>query len=102
MKIGKCFILCFILIFGTLSYGLDSVSITADPGSNVLNEWKSPGRYSPINAFDGDLKTCYAEGWREMNTGVFEIKFDRCITIDELRFAAGYFKSKSLFEKIIG
>lgn len=91
-------VLIISICFFTNVNGEVSISIHAVPGSHVLDEWKTPGRYSVVNAFDGDIKTCYAEGRGWSHKGDFEINFDKYITMDEIRFAAGYFKSKELFK----
>jgi len=64
----------------------------------ALEEWKYPGRYSPVMAFDGDKSTCFAEG--ELNNGFnFVIRFKKNVNIDEIRIMNGYGKSEALFKK---
>lgn len=62
----------------------------------VLDEYKYPGKYGPINAIDGDLTTCLAEGADDSKIE-FEVQFAESITIDQINIANGYAKIKDLF-----
>jgi len=64
----------------------------------VLDEWNKPGLYSPVNMFDNDLSTCFAEGNdQEMFAIYFSLK--KTIECDEIRILGGLAKSKELFEQ---
>ncbi len=63
--------------------------------SPVLDEWKFPGRYSPLNAFDGNKKTCYAVNREKF---VFTITFKKRIIFDEIRIAAGLFANEKYYK----
>ena len=62
-----------------------------------LDEWKQPGRHSPLNAFDNKIETCFAEGY-EGSGFIIRLCLKNIIKIDEVRIAAGYFKNDKLFK----
>ncbi len=64
--------------------------------SAVLEEWKHPGLYSPVKAFDGNLKSSYAEGNEDGRFGL-QIKFNKEFIFDEIQIAAGCFRSEKLY-----
>lgn len=64
----------------------------------VLDEWNKPGLYSPVNMFDNDLSTCFAEGnMQDEFTILLSLKKE--IECDEIRILGGVTKSKELFEQ---
>lgn len=71
------------------------VKIISDP---VLDEWKVPGKYSPLKVFDGDRSTCFAEDIDKGSFG-FEIKLDKGVFIDEISVLNGFCKSKKLYNE---
>src|SRR6056297_3359192 len=99
-KLLTClFVLFILLISSVFIYGKSNSLIRIGLRTSPLEEWKSPSKYSPINDFDDNLNTCYAEGMHNSHRGRFEIYFDKYIDIDEIKFAPGYFKNKTLFKK---
>mgnify|MGYP001490768035 CR=1 FL=1 len=70
------------------------------PGESVyvLEEWKSPGKYSPIMAFDGNSSTCFAEDTSDNRLNIM-LRFRKEILIDEIRIINGFSKSEDLFQK---
>jgi hypothetical protein len=62
----------------------------------TLEEWNNPGKYSPVNMFDDDSTTCFAEGNRDQRTAIFiDLKFD--IECDEVQILSGLSKDKNTF-----
>jgi hypothetical protein len=61
--------------------------------SGVLDEWKNPGLYSPVNIFDVDASTSYA-GYIYC-----KIYFDKPVNIDEIRIINGFAKNDDLYLK---
>lgn len=68
--------------------------ITSD--NPVLEEWKTPGVYSPVNILDGNIDTCYAV--REDNINI-RIKFVTPLKIDEIRIMNGFGKNDTSFSE---
>jgi len=64
----------------------------------VLDEWNKPGLYSPVNMFDNDLSTCFAEGGRHDHF-ILRLALRKEIECDEIRILGGVEKSKELFEQ---
>lgn len=64
----------------------------------VLEEWKSPGKYSPINMFDNDITTCFAEG-NEDDNFILDIQLEQPITCDRMQILGGVAKNDDLFMK---
>lgn len=75
---------------------INAVSIKS--GSTSAEEWKNPGRYSPVKAFDGKSDTCAAEG-DNLNWLYIEVKFEKDVDIDEIRIMNGFGKNEELFKK---
>jgi len=76
--------------------GINVVSIKSETA--IFEEWKNPGRYSPVKAFDGKTDTCAAEG-ESSNSFSIEVKFEKEVDIDEIRVMNGFGKSEDLFKK---
>ncbi len=72
-------------------------------GYTISEYWKSPGKYSGINALDGNLKTCFARD-EQMDSvaggknSLFYIKFDRGFKIDTIKIAAGCFFNEKYYK----
>ena len=64
----------------------------------ILEEWKSPGKYSPINMFDDDIRTCFAS---RNNTDDFTLilQLETPITCDELQVLGGVALNDDLYMK---
>jgi hypothetical protein len=75
---------------------INAVSIKS--GSTSAEEWKNPGIYSPVKAFDGKTDTCAAEGDKR-NWFYIEVVFEKKVDIDEIRIMNGSGKSEELFKK---
>jgi len=101
-KTFNLLILLFIILLSNVvvksetSMGVDAVSIKSR--SVILDEWQNPGKYSPVNVFDGDINTCAAESGRG-NDIRLEIHFKNEINIDEIRLMNGFGKNIDLFKK---
>jgi len=67
-------------------------------GGSVLDEWRIPGKYSPVKAFDGNPLTCFAEG-SDINLFSIRVKFNRGGYVDHINLLNGICKSKELFIK---
>lgn len=70
----------------------------------VVDEWKNPGLYSPVNIFDGDVTTSYAattcDTFFETSHGIdLTILFKKNILIDEIRIMNGLGRNDDLFKK---
>jgi len=63
-----------------------------------LEEWKYPGKYSPVNAFDGDPSTCFAEDTSDNGLSI-KVRFKEPIHLDEINIMDGFTKSKEYFYK---
>lgn len=99
MKIMKYLAFIISIIISMHLYGYISIKLNVGAKTPILDEWKYPGKYSPINAFDDDIKTCYAEGWDALYKGSFDIVFNRTISIDEIQFEPGFFKDEITFQR---
>jgi len=64
----------------------------------VLDEWNKPGLYSPVNMFDNDLSTCFAEGRNNDFFTIF-LSLKNEILCDEIRILGGVAKSNELYEQ---
>jgi hypothetical protein len=96
-----------ILINLCIGYAQQNQSVSIDyihSGAIVVDEWKSPGLYSPVNIFDGNLNTIYAQrkcrSFRYESKGInFTVRFNRSVQIDEIRIMNGFGKNTDLFRK---
>jgi hypothetical protein len=75
-----------------------NVTYISMASTTAFEEWKHPGKYSPVMAFDGDRSTCFAEDESD-NSFDFGIRFEKDIQIDEVRIMNGNGKSEDLFKK---
>ena len=64
----------------------------------VLEEWRAPGKYSPVNIFDDNNSTCFAEGGRHWFITLSMETVDPVIC-DEIRILGGLSKNKDIFLK---
>lgn len=64
----------------------------------ILEEWKSPGKYSPINMFDNDINTCFAEG-NDDDTFILEFQLETPITCDRIHILGGVASNDDLYMK---
>lgn len=96
----RIIIISMVLFFSMLGFAQQKQSTSIDyifSGAMVLDEWKKPGLYSPVNMFDGDMGTCYAEGLDDGYDIAFEIYFDKPVYIDEIRVVNGFAKNDEYF-----
>ncbi len=70
---------------------------------HILEHWKNPGKYISMNAFDGNLKTCFAK--RESTlfdkggiSSLFNISFEKYVKIDTIKIAAGCFLNEKYYK----
>ncbi|HOM87775.1 MAG TPA: hypothetical protein PLU42_07035 [Spirochaetota bacterium] len=64
----------------------------------VLEEWLYPGKYSPVNIFDNDINTIYAEG-DDSYYMTIEIKFKNPVECDAIQVLGGVAVNKDIYEK---
>jgi len=66
------------------------------PSILTVDEWKTPGLYSPVNLIDGDPATCHA-----LTESNFRIKviFEKAVYIDEIRVINGFARDKTIYLK---
>ena len=80
------------------------VSVTdISTSSKIVDDWKTPGRYAPVNLFDGDVATCFAVEAIRKNVitdsiGV-TVLFNKPVNIDEIKIANGFAKSQKTFDE---
>ncbi|MGB4268199.1 MAG: hypothetical protein WBK20_03350 [Spirochaetota bacterium] len=65
----------------------------------VLEEWKRPGRYSPINMFDNDTDTCFAIRKNNGNDFIVELQLESPITCDRMEVLGGVALNEDLYVK---
>jgi|GEM_PF-4901031 len=67
--------------------------------SEIVDEWNHPGRYSPYNVLDNDLKTCFAmRNNKKNNTSDLNVIFKEPIILSKIKMTSGYTKNKTTFE----
>jgi len=94
----------FIVVYG---YTQQNQSIIIDyihSDALVVDEWKNPGLYSPVNILDGDINTSYAQrpcqGFRYSSIPItLTIRFKNPVTFDEIRIMNGFGRNEELFKK---
>jgi len=97
-------VILFIILFSIsiFSASVNNVLIEyAGTISGELNYWNKPGKYTPANAFDGNLKTCYGKGNDDsIDRGriLFDVRFNQKIKIDAIKIAAGIFLNEKYYK----
>jgi len=92
------FITFFIVIDANSNEGQLVKGVYLGERTYSLEEWKYPGKYSPVNAFDSDSTTCFAEGRKKSGIS-FYLVFTKNIKIDEIRILNGFGKSEKLYRE---
>lgn len=68
--------------------------------SSELSSPKTSGKYSVVNAFDGDISTAWVEGSLGAGEGEWiEVTFESMVFMEKLRVSNGYRKSENLFKE---
>ena len=65
----------------------------------ILEEWKSPGKYSPINMFDNDTGTCFAIRKDNGNDFILRLQLEAPITCDRMEVLGGVALNEDLYMK---
>ncbi len=69
--------------------------------TKIVDDWKTPGRYAPVNLFDGKVSTCFAvQNYNKKmvtDTIHLEVTLDKLIYIDEIRVVNGFAKDQKSF-----
>lgn len=77
--------------------------ISIDTDAKIVDDWKTPGRYAPVNVFDDDPSTCFAGGREAKRSSdvylTLEIQFEKTVFIDEIQILSGFAKDEKSYDE---
>jgi len=93
-----CIVVSLMIMRGYTQEQYFNVIYACETLGGILEEWKSPGKYSPINMFDDDIRTCFAS---RNNTDDFTLilQLETPITCDEVQVLGGVALNDDLYMK---
>jgi len=96
--LAVCIAVSLLLLRGYTQEQYLNVIYACETLGGILEEWESPGKYSPINMFDDDIRTCFAEGNYE-DQFTLRLQLETPITCDEVQVLGGVALNDDLYIK---
>jgi len=93
-----CIVVSLMIMRGYTQEQYLNVIYACEMLGGILEEWESPGKYSPINMFDDDIRTCFAEGNDEDQFTLY-LQLEIPITCDEVQVLGGVALNDDLYIK---